>query len=66
MNTELLRRFNRPPNVVTLMFTDDLAFLLKVWVYRQSCFTYQQDRRWKYNPFAASGDELALAQQRKI
>jgi hypothetical protein len=55
MNTELLWRFNRPPNVVTLMFTNDLAILLKIWVYRQDCFTYQQDRRWKYNPFAVIG-----------
>ena len=53
MNTQLLRRFNRAPNVVTLMFTDDLAILLKIWVYRHDFFTYEHDRRWKYNPFAA-------------
>jgi hypothetical protein len=53
MNTELLGRFNRPPNVVTLMFADDLAILLKIWVYRHDFSTYEHGRRLKYNPFAA-------------
>jgi hypothetical protein len=34
MHTELLRRFYRPPNAVTLMLTDHFAVLLKIWVYR--------------------------------
>jgi hypothetical protein len=48
------------------MLTDDTAFLLKIWVYRQDGFTIQQHSRWKYNPFAASVEQSALAQQRKI
>jgi hypothetical protein len=38
---------------VTLMFTDDLAILLKIWVYRHDFSTYEHDRQWKYNPFAS-------------
>jgi hypothetical protein len=43
MYAELLRWFNRPPDVVPLMLTYNLTFLLEIRIDWQSSFTYSKD-----------------------
>jgi hypothetical protein len=57
---QLLRRFNRSPDVVTLMLGGDFAVLLEVRVYRQDDSPPDKLRRENINSFAFFAERLVL------